>query len=168
MKLGDLLRGENPPAGFRGKDWIKLDLHQISAGSSDASGNPGNLLGTLRGAAHVKRVGTEEIHGVETTHFKANIDTRLAVSKIKDRKLRKLAEKSWALMGDSLPVNVWIDDDGLTRRMQLEFSAKGTSFDEVLDFVDFGVDAFIVAPPKSSTIDFKELISRSGGDLGSI
>ena len=114
------------------------------------------------------RVGTEKIHGVETTHFKANVDTHLAVSKIKDRKLRKLAEQGWALMGDSLPVNVWIDDDGLTRRMQLEFSAKGTWVDEVVDFVDFGIDAFIVAPPKSSTIDFKELISRSGGDLGSI
>ena len=162
MDFGALLRGRRLPSAFHGKRWVKMDLRKLGVSGSDSTMNTSSLLESLRGAGDVRRVGTEKIRGVETTHFVARIDVRAAVSKINDRRLRALAKKGLAMMGDTFPMNVWLDEDGRPRRMALEFSLKGASMSETVDYVDFGVDAYVVAPPKSQTIDIAEL--RSSAD----
>ena len=37
---------------------------------------------------------------------------------------------------------------------------------ETVDYVDFGVDAFVVAPPRSETIDIADLSPDSGANVG--
>lgn len=158
LSVGDLLQGRRAPSSVRDKRWVKLDLTKFGTSSTD---NSANLLQSLRGAGHVRRVGDEKIRGVETTHYRAMVDARAAVRKITDRRLRALAKKGLALLGDSYPVNVWIDGDGRPRRMAVKFSSRGVSVDETVDYVDFGVGVFVVAPPKSETIDIADVNSDS-------
>jgi hypothetical protein len=159
MDFGALLDRADTPAPLRGKKWLKLDTGQ--AGSDSGSG-AASLLQSLRGAGEVREVGSETIDGVDTRHFHANVDTTKAVAKAKPGSLRDLAEKGLALMGPSYPVDVWIDGDGLPRRMALTITTNRLTLSETVDYRDYGVTVDVHAPPASDTADFSEVIRLAG------
>jgi len=71
----------------QGKQWIKLDLGTIAkrganlGGLLDASPTPTNALAYLEGTTDVKKVGSEKVGGVATTHYTVNADLRRAVER---------------------------------------------------------------------------------------
>jgi hypothetical protein len=77
--------------------------------------SPARLLGYAQAATDARRVGRETVDGVPTTHYYAEIDlSRYAIRRT---------------LGDSLPVDVWIDGSGRIRRVTAQLSAAG--FDAV-------------------------------------
>jgi hypothetical protein len=167
------------PAGLlpgmpEGKPWVKLDLEKLGqqqgldfgqlmqAGQSD----PTQGLQYLKGAKDIQAVGHEEIRGVQTTHYTGVVD------------LRALAEEDPALKGSidqmvaktgitRIPVEVWIDDDGLVRRLKQTMhgaaSGQGIPLDmtTTTELYDFGTDVNVEEPPADQVIDFQELLGQS-------
>ena len=160
MNMGAMI-GSRSGSVFGGRSWIKVDLKDVGAGSTGLAGqNPSDYLDTLRGAADVTELGTARINGVDTTHFRAQIDMAKSLGKMTP-KLRALAAKGLAAFGKHFPVDVWISNDGLPRRFALHLDMKGVaSVSAQIDYTDYGASVSIKAPPADETMDsdaFKSL-----------
>ena len=165
-----LFAGKLPP----GKTWIKLDLEklgdktgfdysqlaQMGMGESD----PTQMLEFLRAVSDgIEEAGSEEVRGVPTTHYRGSISL--------DRLAEELGEPGADFvdrlrqMGlESIPVEVWIDDEGLPRRMSyaLTFSSQettgqGASTELVMEFFDYGKEVTVRIPPARKVADAADL-----------
>jgi hypothetical protein len=70
------------------------------------------------------------------------------------------------LAGPTLPVDVWVDDDGLVRRLEstLTMRPPGTTQKVTtsyrLDLSEYGIDPDIQPPAKAKTVDLLSLLPR--------
>jgi hypothetical protein len=118
-------------------------------------------------SAGVTKVGTETIRGVETTHYEATLDLAKAIDRadvpesLRDD-LGEIVQKHGASF--TMPADVWVDNDGLARRVQLKLDlaqVAGTDRETGLpvmtmsmDFYDFGVPVHVEAPPADEVTEF--------------
>ena len=163
--------GAQLPAG---KSWVKMDLEELSreegidlaelmqAGQSD----PTQALQYLRGASDdFEKVGEEEIRGVGTTHYRGTVDLRKAAGQLSEG-ARESVDRIVELTGESsFPFDVWIDEDGLARRIKYEQSlptAQGSNatMGMTMDFYDFGVEVEVEPPAEDEVVDLQELIGQ--------
>ena len=156
------------------KEWVSLEpgkaLKGAGFGGFDPSSmqqDPAQLLRLLRASSEVTEAGTATIRGVETTRYTAKLDLRKSIEA--SAKELELTEEQRALLRqaaeqlveqvetDTLPVEVYIDDDGLLRRLALDLSmnveGQQLSMKQTTDFYDFGVDVDVDAPPASQVFD---------------
>jgi hypothetical protein len=83
-------------------------------GNDDAlRANPATLLDQLRPAGDFEPVGTGLVDGAETIRFRA--------SRPADTPADVLRE-SWGQLGEVTDLEVWVDEDGLVRRVDIAFS----------------------------------------------
>jgi len=130
----------------KGKTWLKLDLSkQASAQGLDltklAAQDPAQTLARLAQLGNVKEVGTEQVDGVDTTHYRGRLATQTA----------------GATAG---PFDVWVGkDDGYVRRVQFATGAAAStpSTHLTMDLSDFGKDVTITVPSAAETADAKTL-----------
>jgi hypothetical protein len=117
-----------------GAHWIKLslarvgqslgfNLQQLAGGQS----NPAQFLEYLKASSgSVTTVGHESVRGVPTTHYRGTVDLRKAADAVPAggrAQLRAALEDVIARSGVStVPVDAWIDNHGLVRRMTLSMS----------------------------------------------
>lgn len=152
-----------------GKSWAKIDLSEAAAargagldwlGDLARSGGPGQWLAWLALTGDPREVGSATVGGVETTHYRAEIDvTRLARSV--DPALRRSLE---ALRVGRVPVEVWIDDQDLVRRLRLVVRREAglrLGLDLTMEFSDFGARVDATPPPSSDVRDVTAL-ARTG------
>lgn len=169
-------------AQFGGKPWLKIDPKAVSGsggqnpfGSLDSS-NPSQILATLQGAGTVTKVGDEDVRGVRTVHYKADID----VAKAADAQQLTPAQRQQlqqALGGKStIPADVWLDEQGLVRRLTIDIeatpsaggtrpSASPTSVKTKIsmEFFDYGqANASVSAPPADQVTDFSQILGQLG------
>jgi hypothetical protein len=156
------------------KEWVSLEpgkaLEGAGFGGLDPSSmqqDPAQLLRLLRASSEVTSAGTATIRGVDTMRYTAKLDLRksieanaeeLELTQEQRALLRQAAEQLVdQVETDTLPVEVYVDDDGLLRRLALDLSlsAEGqrVSMKQTTDFYDFGVDVDVVAPPASQVFD---------------
>jgi hypothetical protein len=162
-----------------GGKWLKLpDLGDASSavpglGQSD----PSQFLAYLETvSAGVIKVGTKTIRGVETTHYAALLDPAKAADRadvppsLRDD-LGKIRQQNAATV--TIPADVWVDNDGLARRIQLKLDlAKMVGNDREtglpvmtmsMDFYDFGVPVHVEAPPADQVTEFPFGATGSAG-----
>jgi hypothetical protein len=149
-----------------GKPWVKIDTASLGTSSSTLGSlnqNPANILGSLRSvSSSVTTVGTEDIRGVKTTHYRANIDlTKAAAASGSKSGLdpATITEYKKMLGSTSLPADVYLDPTGLPARLGFTIKpATGTAAASVLSSLSIAIDfynygkantAAIVAPPAS-------------------
>lgn len=158
-----------------GKAWVKIDLatageqmgvdlaQLMQASQSD----PTQALQYLEGASDdIAEVGDEEVRGVATTHYRGTVELRRAASQYEGAQ-REALESAIDLLGtDSLPIDVWIDDDGRARKIRYSVDMSQASSGAVgrtsvtLEMFEFGVDVVAEPPPADQVFD---LSSLSGG-----
>jgi len=141
----------------RGKAFTGVDdkWAKFEGGADDdtslATLSPQKLLRLLRNASsETERVGEEDIRGEATVRYRFVVDCEAA----------KLECSSDA------PVDVWIAEDGIVRRIAFEDDDGTATF----EFFDFGADVQIHAPPAAEVID-EDLVAGSssgGGTSGGI
>jgi hypothetical protein len=143
-----------------GKEWGRINLATMSgAGAGQFNQDPTQYLEWLRGAGgDVEEVGAEEIDGVSTTHYKGDLPIDGIVEQAPDEEAAHSIRAGLAMFGDvdSFPVEVWVDDEGLPRRMTLLMQAEeedGFSTDIEIDLSDYGVDVAVEAPDSYKDID---------------
>ncbi|MFJ8595251.1 hypothetical protein [Streptomyces sp. NPDC093598] len=148
-----------------GKPWIRIDLRKVAAqqGTGDRS-----MSDPAQSAAYAKAItdkdvtkkGTATIDGVRTTQYRVSVD----VAELPNGgTLRKQ-------VGPTLPMDVWLDDEGRMRRQQIDMtikapaatrqsSADASSAPEqvtvrtVMDFTDFGTEVEADEPPAGQVTD---------------
>jgi hypothetical protein len=177
------------PAGTQaqlpgGKQWLKIDLAAlgdetgIDLGqlSQLNQGDPSQMLRYLRGASGgVEEIGEEEVRGTATTHYRAEVDIDKAIEQSLDEvpaearaAVRESARRLREMIGaKTIPVDVWIDQEGLTRKMQLayEMEVPGQSgelhMEMTMEFFDFGVEVDAKPPSADTVVDIQALIAGS-------
>jgi hypothetical protein len=151
------------------KAWIKMDLAKLGeAQGIDLAqlvqfnqSNPIGALRYLRGATQsFQTVGAEEVRGVATTRYHGTIDLRKVAAE-GPPEVRKAYERVVEISGvTTIPVDVWVDADGLARRIQYE-QPLGSGQGELrltMDLYDFGVDVDVEIPPAKETLDLMQLL----------
>jgi hypothetical protein len=163
-----------PPGALGGgKRWIQLDLQNVA----DASGldfgplvqgsqaDPTQYLLWLKALGPgITKIGEEEVRGVPTSRYRAAVDLNLLEQQAPPGK-----EAEWAAYVQTLrdrlglafiPVEVWVDDEGLIRRFNHEygFSAEGTSAVVTTELFGFGVPVNVQAPPADDVVTMTDLI----------
>jgi len=163
------------PVGALGGDkrWIQLDLQNVA----DASGldfgplvqgsqaDPTQYLLWLSALGPgITKIGEEEVRGVPTSRYRAAVDLNLLEQQAPPGK-----EAEWAAYVQTLrdrlglafiPVEVWVDDEGLIRRFNHEygFSAEGTTAVVTTELFDFGIPVNVSAPPPDQVVTLNDLI----------
>jgi hypothetical protein len=126
----------------KGKTWLKLDLSkQASAQGLDltklAAQDPAQTLARLSSLGNVKEVGTEQVDGVDATHYRGSL----------------AAQTAGGTLG---PFDVWVGkDDGYVRRVQFASGAAGSTpiTHLTMDLSDFGEDVTVTVPSAATTAD---------------
>ncbi len=163
--------GALPP----GKSWVKVDLADRGApglGQTQVA-DPSQPLDYLRGASdHITRVGTEDVRGTQTTHYKTVVDLKKAAALSPNA--RKGIEAGVKLTGSATqPVDVWLDAQGRVRRMKYTVDlsqsktatttpTQGGSATYTLELFDFGVPVQTQVPPADQVVDINELTAAGG------
>jgi hypothetical protein len=139
-----------------GKEWIRFDLakagEQIGYDVAAVMGQtPTDAFAHLRRAStEATEVGEEEIDGVETTHYRADVDTA------------KLAADARQKASDPVykPLDMWVDGDGLVRRVKIDFTSKLYPTEEdrahtvlTIDLTDFGTEVAVALPPAGKVVN---------------
>ena len=169
-----LLQSALPP----GKSWVSADVEKLAAehgidlgqlrslGASD----PRDLLDLLRATSGgLDRIGTEAVRGVETTHYRAALDPERLVELVgKDAGvglvggILELIARSGL---EEVPVDVWVDDDSLLRRLEatvtVESGIVGASTAKLaVELFDHGRPVEVTPPPASEVAGLDELRHR--------
>lgn len=153
--------------------WIKFDIATLDSISGiDTSslktanqGDPSQTLVYLKAAGSVESQGTEAIGGVDTTKYHAVVD----LDKVPDaappaqraaiRTSTKNLENTYGIT--ELPLDVWIDDQGLPRRMTYTISVNTQGQNVItslsMDLSGYGVDVNVTPPPASQVTDLASL-----------
>ena len=156
-----------------GARWVRLDLENIGATSGvdlgpivqGSQADPSQYLLWLRALGPgVTKIGEEDVRGVPTSRYRAAVDLNQLEHQAPPGK-----EAEWAAYVQTLrdriglefiPVEVWVDDDGLIRRLYHEygFAADGLRSTVTTELFDFGVDVNAQAPPPAQVTAIDDLI----------
>ena len=149
------------------KQWLKLDLGQLArqrgvdlGGLLNANPNPTSALGYLLGSGgDAKKLGTARVRGVDTTHYRVTVDLQQAAS-ASSGSVRKSLESALKASGQKTePFDVWVDHNGLVRKVAYTQGANGTPGPVItMEFHDFGRHVTITPPPKDSVVDMQNVL----------
>jgi hypothetical protein len=155
------------------KQWVRVDVGKAGRELGvdidtfmQLGQNPADQLGPLRTVSEdLEEVGKETVRGVEATHYRGTVDLRKYPELVpeEDRaKVRKTVEQMIAIIGSpTYPVDVWVDDDELVRRMSFDMNTKepeGTmQMAMTIELFDFGRPVDVEVPDAADTIDISEL-----------
>jgi hypothetical protein len=163
------LRSDELTTGVIGdKHWIKVDLEKL-AGEQGAdlgelqqlgSADPTDFLAYLKQVRDVHKLGSEDIDGTPTTHYKATIDLDHVAA---DHDGSNAVHQLETLGGPStFPTEVWVDGEGRIRRETIDYSADKpapTRLHFTIDYEKFGVPVDVQLPDADDTVDFSDVIS---------
>jgi hypothetical protein len=157
-----------------GKSWVKMDLEALGKEmgidfqqlSQIGQNNPTQGLDYLEGVSDVEEVGSDDIRGTPTTHYSGTLDFDRVAEDLPAEQasaIRKVSELSGIRKA---PIDVWIDDDGLPRRMTYSFANPGATTESpalggmtmTTDFFDYGTDVRVEVPPPGATVDIQSLM----------
>ncbi len=153
-----------------GKSWIRADEKDVGSSldfdqfESFAKTDPRDALEALRAVtSDVETVGAETLRGVQITHYRALIDpSELAAPAPADEQetTESLVDQIVGETGlGEMPLDVWIDGDGLVRRLMMAISAKDPSTSQASDVSlafeiwDYNEPVTIELPPASQVVD---------------
>ncbi|MFV8186528.1 MULTISPECIES: DUF1396 domain-containing protein [unclassified Streptomyces] len=156
-----------------GKSWIKFDMSAAGAdkalntdelGAGQTGKNPASDSTFLTGSKDVKKVGTETVEGVKTTHYKGTVTLADLKSSFKDdsKAVREQREKSlqeYEKMGiDSMTMDMWIDGADHTKQFRMRGDADKGPMDVTITFLDYNKPVTVTAPPAKDTADLAEMM----------
>ena len=158
-----------------GKTWVKGDASTISKANAGqlsqfgplAGTDPTDVFGVLKAVSgSIEAVGTDELRGVQTNHYRATIDLAKMAALIPEAQRQGLgpiddAAKQAGL--DNLPLDIWIDADNQVHKLSIDLDVKPPgSKDElkaslVVEFYDYGKPLDLSLPPADQVADIATL-----------
>ena len=165
-----------------GKPWVALDLAQLAGALGLPTKGLGKLftleptaqLRALKAAKGMKEVGEEKVAGVSTTHYRGTYklaDLTATLPAGEKAEVTAAIEKLEALGGgdagldEAVPTDVWVDEDGVTRRMvststlPAQSGQPGGKVSTSYELSDFGVALDAAAPPAGEIYDATRVVT---------
>jgi hypothetical protein len=155
-----------------GKSWVRSDANEAGHGKAFDFGqieqftnnDPRKLVEILRAASgDIETVGTEELRGVTTTHYRATVDLaeyKKLVPRAEREELQSLLDKTVEESTvEDLPVDVWLDERGLVRKVTMSVTAEQAGATEpvtgaiAFELWDYGEPVEIELPPQDEVVD---------------
>jgi outer membrane lipoprotein-sorting protein len=154
-----------------GASWIGLDLdfaleegtESLAPAQPDAEGQ---LELLARASDDIHELGKEDVRGVPTTGYRGTIPVADQAERMRDLGADELAAH-FESDGSPAEVEVWVDAQGLVRRMRIVQTAPQVGSDEItttemqMEFFDFGIDPQIDAPDASEVFDATALTEET-------
>jgi hypothetical protein len=140
-----------------GKTWMSIDLqkagNKLGLNTDEfTQQDPTDLLGALAKAGSLKKIGSEPIDGIDTTHYSVTIDLAKAPN---GAQLEKLANLK------SLPVDVWVDGNNQVRRLTERYTAtssgRSVTTSMQIDLSKYGEHVNVQVPSANDTVDMTSL-----------
>ena len=167
----DVVYVKLPGVGSVARPWIKVDLANKKSNAAmvglDQLGveDPTVALEVLRGAAAgTRETGKETIRGAKTTRYHAVIDMKKALSAAPPSRRGQLERFAAKIQVTQLPLDVWIDEQGRTRRLEYSVDVPGTGADSAplrmtarTELFDFGTKVDVTAPAADQVTDAASL-----------
>jgi hypothetical protein len=158
-----------PSGPLKGKEWMKIDASalfgekgaQAFDGGSGA-GSPAASMKGLKYASDVDDLGKETVDGQRTHHYKAVVD-QAHMGKFKEAYGNQ--DNLFGSLtggGDSIEMEVWVNDKDLPVRMTERFGKATVT----MDFEKFGAAAAVEAPPAAQTGDLTEAVKAQQKQQG--
>jgi hypothetical protein len=157
------------PELYEASDWIRVSSDEAGIGDQVGTGpDLSAFLGYLNGARDVETVGTENVAGAPTTHYEGDIDLEKAFGQTHTQAANDAEEATEQLRGQlgeiDVSFDVWIDDDGAMRRMDLAFDPRegDGGFRARVDVREVGAKLDIEVPSADEVIDLRDLELGAG------
>jgi hypothetical protein len=106
-----------------GRHWASLTMTGAAAGQPTSGSAMLQVLAGAHGA--VQRLGDETVQGVHTVHYRVTVDVDEAIARTPPEFRTTTAGDLRSLGVTSLPVEVWLDDQGNVRQLELRMSLRG-------------------------------------------
>ena len=152
------------------KKWVKIDIAKagktigVNLGPVSPTGqDPSQQIGYLRTVSDAKKVGTDTIRGVTTTHYHgvAKLDRYPDLLPAAQRaSARASVQRLIKVIGtDSMPIDAWVDSGNRIRRVAITLNTKVPQSSQTLktavqeDLYDFGTKADTTPPPANQVFD---------------
>jgi hypothetical protein len=152
---------ELPP----GDRWLATQVGLGNSAQTSLASNSGSEseLEMLRAAGgKVEDLGEETVRGVATTRYRGTVDLNRYADLLREEGKPTGAHEYEQLakaMPAPIPVEAWLDDQGLVRRMRMVMDLPTTAgaptvtMDLTMEFFDFGIAPNVDIPPSSETFD---------------
>lgn len=121
-----------------GTAWLEATADEAASMTGsfgvDTPDSPTDILEALAELdATVREVGRETVRGTEATHYEIVIDLEAATAGLSSEEQAALSTDLPGAVSGELPIDLWIDDEGLLRRLVIEL--------DDLDSLGLGSDA---------------------------
>ncbi|MBD3945649.1 hypothetical protein [Nocardioides ganghwensis] len=152
--LGQAMYMKSPDLGM-GDKWLKIDLSDPDSlfGMIGKATDPEVMFKAMETPKKLELVGSEEVDGVETNHYRITLDPTQYIE----------AMQFPAAMADMMPkelvTEMWVDADDLPRKFAQTTEIKGvgggqpTTSTTEGTYSDFGIDVEIEEPPASEVTE---------------
>ncbi|MFC1400508.1 MULTISPECIES: hypothetical protein [Streptacidiphilus] len=149
---------------FGGKHWLKIDFSELGAGGKaladsinrSGSQDPSTSVKLLTSSGDIRRVGTETVDGVSTTHYSGTVDVKKLVSS--DPGLKAIADQAAKSGMTTETVDMWVNDQSLPVKVHETATTSQGTMDITIHYSDFSnTPVTITAPPASDTEDLASL-----------
>ena len=152
--LGQAMYMKSPDLGT-GDKWLKIDLSDPDSlfGMIGKATDPEVMFKAMETPKKLELVGSEEVDGVETNHYRITLDPTQYIE----------AMQFPAAMADMMPkelvTEMWVDADDLPRKFAQTTEIKGvgggqpTTSTTEGTYSDFGIDVEIEEPPASEVTE---------------
>jgi hypothetical protein len=166
LRLPEQLRGALPGD----QEWIRVDLRKALSGAGidlDAmtgmtGTDPAAQLQQLKATSDIEKVGTEDVRGVSTTHYRGTIDLHEVPDVVPAdqretarRSIDKLLEQTG---GDgTIPVELWVDGDDRVRRLRETIpNEQAGDMEMTMELYDFDAREQVEIPDAGDTVDLTD------------
>jgi hypothetical protein len=170
--------GLEPLTGTSG--WVSADVAALAGLDTTGllgpgGGDPTAVLEMLRGVSDdLETVGTEEVRGVATTRYHATLDLGAALDGAAPGILGEM-EAAFSDQLDavrSVPIDVWVGEDGIPRRLVLSLAVDDPAGEEMtstmtVELFDLGEPVVIEVPPADEVSSLDSLVGGMADLLGS-
>lgn len=164
--------GEQFAAQADGKHWVKYaydDLERIGGGSGaymkDAMQNstPHQSVKMLLASGDVKKVGAEQVRGVDTTHYSGTVDVAELAEQSSGLSESQLADMKKQLEQAGITtetIDIWVNDENLLVKKTERGQMKTGQLSATAYYSDYGTEVAAEEPPAGDTADFKDLMNK--------
>ncbi len=161
--------------------WIQISVPDGVPSMNEGIGPLGGVdncdfMGALAAVGgEMTDAGTEQIDGVETTHYTGKVDLTASLDKIPDEAKGEVEDAvGWIDGAPEIPLEVWVGDDGLLRRLVVDMDLAKLGMDVTgsakltVNLTSLGEPVPITVPPADqvTVIDIESLLSKGIGFPG--
>ena len=159
----------------RGKPWMKADIAKMGKAygldldrlKETKQSDPDQMLDYLKSAVGVRRIGSDLVRREVTTHYATIVKAETMIQQAPRDQQKAMREYLKRLGIKTYPVDIWVGQDGVVRKLAtvLEYNQPSGDFVrmEVSEtYYDFGVKTKIRPPAASSVLDVTPHLNARG------